>query len=329
MKQGKSLRDWQTLQSPWDFLSLEISPAIHCRGALNETRQEFHPPTAKDEPTKRANKGNGVDGQVIYAIGDIHGKRRMLAGALAHLRRVWTPGDRAVFLGDFIDRGEDSHGVVADLLAFRDDFPDAVFLRGNHEQMLLDALSDPGGDAFRLWRAAGGAQTLLSYGLLRLPESERADWPALLPAEHLNFLRATVPEWKTQNHHFVHAGLWPPEAPPAARRALEQAGRDPRLWVRQEFLRSEADFGAVVVFGHTPLRSGQPLVQPNKVGLDTGACFGGRLTVGGFDDTRDYRAGPELTVLQVAEVAPTPPLPELGAGGDDLPADPELGFFRV
>ena len=248
---------------------------------------------------------------MIYAIGDIHGKQRMLAHALAYLRQNLGDGDRAVFLGDYIDRGEDSRSVLEELLAFRDDYPDTIFLRGNHEQMLLDALD---GHSVHLWRANGGEQTLASYGAAGQSPEEWTDWMRLFPPAHRDFLRSTRPEWRAENHIFVHAGLLPSDCPAPVRLLMEQNQWDPRLWVRHEFLRSEEDFGGIVVFGHSPQRSGRPLVMRNKVGLDTAACFGGRLTVAGFDDRRDYRDGPQLTVLQIEEAPGAAPVsPEVAA----------------
>jgi serine/threonine protein phosphatase 1 len=219
--------------------------------------------------------------------------------------------DTVVFLGDYVDRGEDSRGVIDTLLRWQDRHPNTIFLRGNHEQLMLDAYSgtsesaatsDPGlrTQLTLAWLQNGGVETLLSYEapgfgewcetidyrFLRIPadpltafKSAFPAWLESVPPSHWQFLRETQMEYVTAHYHFVHAGLLPPG------KTWESEGWtiDPRLWVREPFLSSRADFdGRLVVFGHTPQRSGRPLVQRNKIGLDTGAVFGGPLTAGLF-----------------------------------------------
>lgn len=222
------------------------------------------------------------------------------------------PEDTMVFLGDYVDRGENARAVIETLLHWRDRHPNTIFLRGNHEQLMLDAYGDapsPGdvqdqalhAQLTLVWLQNGGIETLLSYNppgfrewcetvsysLLRLPSGPLADfkasfarWLEAIPQAHRDFLRATQMEYVMPHYHFVHAGLLPPGM------TWESEGWtiDPRLWVRQPFLSSRADFdGRIVVFGHTPQRTGRPLIHRNKIGLDTGAVFGGPLTAGIFD----------------------------------------------
>jgi serine/threonine protein phosphatase 1 len=236
----------------------------------------------------------------IYAVGDIHGKRGLLRQALALLQAKLRPGDYAVFLGDYVDRGEDSRGVIDDLIAFRGLYPETVFLRGNHELMMLDAILE--GDS-RLWLRNGGYATLDSYGAGVTSPRDR-----VLPPEHLAFIEETAGEHVTRNHHFVHAGLSLAHGTPTD--SIEEAVSRAydRFWVREPFLSSDKDFGKLVVFGHTVQgrrdRSWRPLVMANKVGLDTGAVFGGRLSVAAFDDDRDRRAWPSFTLYQFHPGAP-------------------------
>lgn len=248
---------------------------------------------------------------MIYAIGDIHGQHTMLKALLTKLIELpLHREDTVVFLGDYVDRGENARGVIESLLQWRDRHDNTVFLRGNHEQLLLDAYGDALKSAVQdpslraqltlIWLENGGIETLLSYAppgfqewcekvgsvLLRIPAGPLADfkaayarWLEAIPPSHWEFLQATRMDYVTPCYHFVHAGLLAPG------KSWESEGWtiDPRLWIREPFLSSRADFdGRIVVFGHTPQRKGRPLIHRNKIGLDTGAVFGGPLTAGVF-----------------------------------------------
>lgn len=191
----------------------------------------------------------------LLAIGDIHGCRRQLAALLDLVRP--TAADTLVFLGDYIDRGTDSAGVVTDLLELRQRCPHSVFLRGNHEQMLLDLLA--GEDPTR-FLANGGGRTMASY-------AARNVWPP--PAEHLEFFEQLPLLYETDGFIFAHAGLRPD-------RPVAEQVADDLLWIRGEFLDSDTSWGKPVVFGHTPLS--EPLLTPLRIGLDTGCVYGGKLT---------------------------------------------------
>lgn len=225
---------------------------------------------------------------LIYAIGDIHGQVTMLRSLLSLLRALpLRDEDTLLFLGDYVDRGEDSRAVIEALIELREERSNVVFLRGNHEQLMLDAcdspLSEPiSPDGYLIhseetthWLQNGGAETLFSYGV-----EDFLNWRERIPYAHWEFVRATEMEYITERYHFVHAGLLPPG------RTWEGAayGLDPRLWIREPFLSYRQPFsGRIAVFGHTPQRSGHPLVQRNKLGLDTGAVFGGPLTAAIID----------------------------------------------
>ncbi len=210
-------------------------------------------------------------GRRIYAIGDIHGCARQLAtlhGAIAQ-DLAGRPIRSALLLhiGDYVDRGADTAGVIASLI---NGCPIAgmemVNLMGNHESTMLDALSGERA-AGTDWLFAGGKAALQSYGID--PDGPREIWAASIPRSHQDFLRNLVLMHREGGYAFIHAGVRPGIP-------LEQQARDDLLRSRQPFLYSEADFGAVIVHGHTPVKA--PVVRHNRIAIDTGAVFGGKLT---------------------------------------------------
>ena len=229
----------------------------------------------------------------IYAIGDIHGRLDLLE-SLWHLIERDQKGRREVpvtlvFLGDYVDRGPDSKGVVDRLIR---GFPEGftpIYLKGNHEELLLSFLHDPLPGLN--WLRNGGDAALLSYGVDMEPV-QRAFWGEpealaeaaaqfrlLLPEDHLRFFEGLQLFSRMGDYFFTHAGVRP-DIP------LEQQSEDDLLWIRKEFLASTADFGAVVVHGHTPTRSPQDL--RNRIGLDTFAFRTGKLTAAGFEGSRRW-----------------------------------------
>jgi serine/threonine protein phosphatase 1 len=210
-------------------------------------------------------------GRRVYAIGDIHGCDAQLAALHAIIaedvarRPVATP--LLLHIGDYVDRGPDTAGVIARLLRGT---PVAgvpmVNLLGNHEHTMLEALSGERAAATD-WLFTGGRAALESYGVD--PDSPREGWAAAVPAAHLGFLRGLSLMHLEGGYAFVHAGVRPGVA-------LEDQARDDLLQMRQPFLYSEASFGAVVVHGHTPVKA--PVVRHNRIAIDTGAVFGGKLT---------------------------------------------------
>ena len=217
---------------------------------------------------------------LTYAIGDIHGcagaLRRLLAAIEAH--RAGAPR-RLVFLGDAIDRGPDSAGVVATLRALQAAEPDAVTcLLGNHESLMLAAYRDGFGTA--PWLENGGVATLKSYGTRD---------PQALPHDVLNWMSALPTVSEDSRRYYVHAGFRP-----------GRPGIDPdvptRLWVREPFLSADYDFGRHVVHGHTPQTRGGPDCRRFRTNLDTGAVFGNALTAGVFSQAQ----GPALEFLRVS-----------------------------
>jgi serine/threonine protein phosphatase 1 len=196
----------------------------------------------------------------IFAIGDIHGCYEQLMALMSKIP-IDFARDTLVFMGDYIDRGPQSAEVVDYLVKLKKRMPGVVFLKGNHEDMLEKYLD--GTDRFT-YLLNGGQQTLDSY----LNKQDKPDSHPI-PPEHLEFFKSLRLFYETEDYIFVHAGLRP-------RIALDSQETDDLLWIRDKFLYTRFDFGKPVIFGHTPL--GKPLVESNKVGIDTGAVYGNTLT---------------------------------------------------
>lgn len=194
------------------------------------------------------------DGRLL-AIGDIHGCRDQLIALLAKVKP--QASDRLIFLGDYIDRGPHSKEVIDLVLALRQRCPHCVFLKGNHEAMFLDYLVR--GETLTFLRNGGDA-TLASYAAAGCEG---------IPQAHRDFLNDLQLHYETDHFIFVHAGMRPGIP-------LEGQREQDLLWIREEFLSSNYDWGKTVVFGHTPRTS--PQLTPNRISLDTGAVYGGRLT---------------------------------------------------
>jgi serine/threonine protein phosphatase 1 len=223
---------------------------------------------------------------MIYAIGDVHGQCDKLVDLLARLgQEGMKECDTLVFVGDYVDRGPNVRGVIDLLIGLRQSRPNTVFLRGNHEQMMLDARQrfDPSFDSnnscqniesARYWFVEGSNETLRSY-----PASEDKRWFDRIPERHWEFILSTQMEYQEQGYTFVHAGL----LPSGTEWEVGEFKADPRLWIRYEFIASQSDFGGqIVVFGHTPTKTGMPLILKNKVAIDTGAGHGGPLSAVGL-----------------------------------------------
>ena len=208
-------------------------------------------------------------GRRVYAIGDIHGSlaqlRRLHAAVKEDLAARPVPMPLVVHLGDYIDLGPDSAGVIDHLLAGEPGVR-TVNLLGDHERMLLDAL-DGDKAAATDWLQAGGRASLTSWGLD--PDLPREAWAQAIPDRHIAFMRNLERTHADGGYLFVHAGIRP-DVP------LDRQSLDDLVTIRQPFLWTERDFGVVVVHGHSA--GPEPVVAPNRIGLDTGAGNGGRLT---------------------------------------------------
>lgn len=201
---------------------------------------------------------------LTFAIGDVHGCLDQLTRLLDECRRFAKESPSTfIFLGDYIDRGPDSRGVINLVM----DMPDRVIaLAGNHEDLLLASLTS--GDAMGRWLANSGSATLRSYGVTS---------PKDLPPDHLNWIRNLPTHHDDGQRFFVHAGIRPGIP-------LDEQTRDDMLWIREPFLTSAIDHGRLIVHGHTPQRDGKPDLYPNRINLDTGAVYGGPLTAAVFSE---------------------------------------------
>jgi serine/threonine protein phosphatase 1 len=218
----------------------------------------------------------------IYAIGDIHGCLDLLDRAIAAIERDVKergPAALTVTLGDYVDRGPASNGVLERLAA--NPFPTPyVALKGNHETFLAAFLADP--TLGSQWRDFGGLETLHSYGVSvgRFMMSRNYEAAALalrdaLPPSHTGFLQTLKVSHGHGRYFLCHAGVRPGVP-------LDSQEEHDLLWIRNEFLASDLDFGKIVVHGHTPVE--QPEVKANRINIDTGAFATGRLTCVALDE---------------------------------------------
>ena len=186
-------------------------------------------------------------------------------------------GDTVVFVGDYIDRGPAARDVIEVLLELNRGAAEFVFLKGNHEDMMLSFLGLPGhyGESFLF---NGGLPTLESYGV---PSAELA--LERIPPNHMDFLKALATSYLRPPYLFVHAGISP-------LRQLEEQSVEDMLWIRQEFIFNPHQLGATVVFGHTPMRAVM-VEMPYKIGIDTGLVYGGKLTCVEFNEGVLYQVG--------------------------------------
>jgi serine/threonine protein phosphatase 1 len=214
------------------------------------------------------------DGLRIYAVGDVHGRFDLLQAMAARIGRDITASPARetleIFIGDYVDRGPQSRDVVEWLMQAPPLGDRRICLLGNHEDMLLDALADPAG--LTSWLFNGGDATLASYGVTRLPSAPGAMWEACvaaIPQRHREFLAALPRTVAFGSYFFVHAGIDPS-------RPLAEQDQQDLIWIREPFLNSSVDFGRIVVHGHTPVAA--PDIRDNRINIDTGAVFTGRLT---------------------------------------------------
>ncbi|MGB8414403.1 MAG: metallophosphoesterase family protein [Candidatus Binatus sp.] len=200
----------------------------------------------------------------LFAIGDIHGCPDELDAILKSIAPA--AGDTVVFVGDYVDRGPSAREVIELALELERGDAECVFLKGNHEDMMLSFLGMPGnyGESFLF---NGGIATLDSYGV---HEEDLEDAFARMPAAHLDFMSRLATSYLRPPYLFVHAGIEPS-------RQLEEQQPEDLLWIRQEFIFSPHKIDATVVFGHTPMK-GVMIDLPYKLGIDTGLVYGGKLT---------------------------------------------------
>lgn len=220
----------------------------------------------------------------VYAIGDVHGRIDLLEALLADIFADHRGRDdaefRLIFLGDLVDRGPASREVVERVrdLVERDCRIDC--LAGNHEEVFLLAL-DGNVEALNLFLRIGGEATLASYGIVSEifdagSDAELIDiMRARVPAEHHAFLASLSDRIEIGDYLCVHAGVRP-------RVALAEQKLSDLRWIRQPFLDYRGDFGKFIIHGHTVTTDVD--IQPNRIGIDTGAAYGGRLTAIGLEN---------------------------------------------
>lgn len=271
--------------------------------ALRQFLRPRQPPGAQAPPGVR-----------VYAIGDIHGRLdlfRALAGAIERDDRARGAADTTtVLLGDLVDRGPSSSGVVGFARAWGERRRVRI-LMGNHEQMFLQSLGDE--RVFRSFMRFGGKETALSYPVDRAaflvaaerdPAAAQAMLRAAVPAADLAFIGAFEAMVRIGDYLFVHAGIQPGLP-------LELQGPVELCWIREPFLSDTSDHGCIVVHGHTITE--RPDIRENRIGLDTGAFLSGRLTAMGFEGRQRWlieavdQGGAIATSIATSAGAPSGP----------------------
>lgn len=218
----------------------------------------------------------------IYAVGDIHGRLDLLRALYGRIEQ--DAGDspcpcRIVFLGDYVDRGPDSAGVIDFLLGGVDRRFDPVFLKGNHEDLWRRFLDEP--EIGPAWFDTGGIMTVVSYGIREGLARRAADFPAIaqrlrqaMPAAHHAFLDGLALSHRSGDYLFAHAGIRP-------RVPVERQDPQDLMWIRREFLGAGEFGGLCVVHGHSQVADAVDL--PHRISVDTGAYHSGRLTCAVLD----------------------------------------------
>ncbi len=223
-------------------------------------------------------------GHRVYAIGDIHGRLDLLLELIDIIIQDMSADPKIqntiVFLGDYVDRGPDSAGVIDYLSKLSISDVECVFLMGNHEKYVMDltTLSVP----YEIWLENGGGATLQSYGFdiapekdIRPPQAVQEALKQAIPPHHWDFFESLKTSWRKGSVFFAHAGIDPT-------RPLDQQRAQDLMWIREAFLNSERDHGALIVHGHTPHY--EPEVRRNRINIDTGAWQSDYLTALALED---------------------------------------------
>ncbi|HHI87360.1 MAG TPA: serine/threonine protein phosphatase [Candidatus Cloacimonetes bacterium] len=200
----------------------------------------------------------------LIAVGDIHGQFDMLQELMGKI--IPSDKDFFVFIGDYIDRGKKSREVVDYLINFKKEYK-SVFLRGNHEDMLLDLLGlDEKAIYGSYYEHNGGEFTAVSYGDAG---SIVSDLGHLMPQEHLDFIQKTKIFFETDRYYFAHGGVMPGVP-------FDEQKREVLIWIRYQFINYPTGLDKIVVFGHSPQR--RVLITEDKIGIDTGAGYFKKLS---------------------------------------------------
>ena len=226
---------------------------------------------------------------IHYAIGDVHGRDDLLERLHETIRaqHLWRHAGEPgvlVYLGDYIDRGARSVEVIDRVMRGMPGFA-SVYLKGNHEELMLGCLESEDRDVWMSWLGNGGRETMASLGLGYSDVGNRLALARALGPERLQWLDKLGLTYQAGGYLFVHAGIVP------GRPLAEQKAKD-LLWIREHFLLSKEDHGFVVVHGHTP--SMEPELKPNRINVDTGATFHGQLTAVVLGEAE----GPRFVVIE-------------------------------
>ncbi|ASK87438.1 metallophosphoesterase family protein [Sphingorhabdus sp. SMR4y] len=218
------------------------------------------------------------DGRRVYAIGDVHGRNDLLLQLLDQIIKDDSERDNAeseiIFLGDLVDRGPDSAGVLDTAMRIKEELGNVRFLMGNHEEVYLSAVTGEE-KAVRFFNRIGGRETILSYDIsmkeyIELDMAQlAARIPELFPRHHIDFIAGFEDQVIIGDYAFVHAGIRP------GLPISEQRQKDLR-WIREDFLSAQEDHEKVIVYGHTI--SDEVVEAGNRIGIDTGAYYSGKLT---------------------------------------------------
>lgn len=227
----------------------------------------------------------------VFVVGDIHGCRKEVELLYRHLVDVegLSQADRLIFLGDYVDRGPDSKGVIDLMLDIEVAFPNTVFLKGNHEDMLLGFLGYEGQGA-HFYLPNGGVETLESYGIHSREELE--DALNIIPQSHQEFLTDLDRIVLLDRYVIVHAGVNP-------LRDLKSQIDEDIYWIRDEFIQNVHYFDKTIVFGHTPYQN-VFFDQPYKIGVDTGLVYGNMLSCIELGGGSVYQVAKDDTRVQVS-----------------------------
>jgi serine/threonine protein phosphatase 1 len=228
------------------------------------------------------------DGQQIYAIGDIHGRNDLLQALLGKIEADSAArGGHAqiILLGDLVDRGPDSCGVIETAIALKARRPDTRFLMGNHEEVFLAACRERNPKTLRFFLRIGGEATFLSYPIARseylaLDIDQLANrLETLIPETHLAFLESFEDQIIVGDYAFVHAGIRP-GVPLSAQKPSDLR------WIREDFVGQKGDLEKVIVYGHTIYADVEE--RGSRIGIDTGAYESGTLTAIGLEGSERW-----------------------------------------
>ncbi len=227
--------------------------------------------------------------QLVFAIGDIHGCLKHLEDLqqkiLAYAANYPSYQKTVIYLGDYIDRGPAAKGVIDNLLGNSLPGFDTIFIKGNHEQMLLDFIETAGLGQVWFDYTNGGRETIHSYDVTEprfftdLDQTQK-QFIAAFPDAHLQFMRGLKMNHIIGDYYFVHAGVHPGKP-------LDQQLNEDMLWIREPFLSSHNDYGKIIVHGHTIVAHAD--IKNNRIAVDTGAFWSGVLTALALhDDKREF-----------------------------------------